>query len=172
MSARSRNEIPASPSRCASVHAAARICARFASLRFALGMSLDLSLIDYLSVIDDSSSRGFQAIVDEPVEHLFEERLASVGGVVLERDVAFARRGTRLDRQALSVVARHPTVRPVARSDRSRPMATRRRGEHTHELLVIGPQAGEGLVLRLGRALAVVAGDLGDDLDLAVGEAR
>ena len=38
-------------------------------------------------------------------------------------------------------------------------------------MLVVGPQPGERLVLGLRRALAVVARDLGDDLDLAVGEA-
>ena len=48
---------------------------------------------------------------------------------------------------------------------RSRPASART------SVLVVAPQASERLVLRLRRALAVVARDLGDDLDLAVGEA-
>ena len=54
---------------------------------------------------------------------------------------------------------------------RSSPMATRRmRGERPHEVLVVGVEGGELGVRRLRLALAVVAGDLGDDLDLEVGQ--
>ena len=45
-------------------------------------------------------------------------------------------------------------------------------GQRAHEALVVGRQGGEGGVRLLRLALAVVAGDLGDDLDLVVGEPR
>ena len=77
----------------------------------------------------------------------------------------------RRTRRSASAAPRRAPTRRGRWWLRSRPMATRRMPASVRtRCLVVGVEGGELGVRRLRLALAVVAGDLGDDLDLEVGQ--
>ena len=111
---------------------------------------------------------------DLDAERLLEQPLALLGGVELERRVVVA--GVDLDDELAGARpwtgGSHPDV-----PDHRLPAAVegdrdaQQPGQHPNGVLIAGAEPGELDMPRLGRALAVVPGDEGDDLDLVVGEA-
>ena len=104
-------------------------------------------------------------------EHLLEEIAALVRGVQLEADL-LAALGLGLDHESVAANMRHDrantSVVAAVEADRDAQDA----GERAHQSLIVGREPAELGMAGLRRALAVIASDLGDDLDLGVGEAR
>ena len=101
-----------------------------------------------------------------------EQARPGVGRVQLERDVAVVGPGVASIRSVAAVgrrrAPRHTGGVVAVEADRD----AQQPGEDAHRAAGRRrPRAANSGCLRLGRRLAVVAGDLGDELDLAVGEA-
>ena len=115
---------------------------------------------------------GLRSLEDDPAaQDLLQQVAALVGREELQLDGAGRRPGPR----SITMPSASPSASRSTATRwswlRSSPMAIRRMAEQDpHQVLIVGVEAGELAVAGLGRALAVVPGEEGDDLDLVVGQ--